>query len=180
MSSSSQDAQARKQLDEKKLAAYTALDPFSVTSNKPWELTITSRRLRLYAFILIPIIMAVHIFMAWQLSLEFTGAAITGIDYLAFPGVGLVISILVWLAFSRPRVRVNSDGVEVRNIIGTRFYYWELIYGLTFPEGARMARLELPEFEYMPLWAIQASDGKQTIEAVRKFRALEAQYMPEE
>lgn len=180
MSSSSQDAQARKQLDEKKLAAYTALDPFSVTSNKPWELTITSRRLRLYAFILIPIIMAVHIFMAWQLSLEFTGAAITGIDYLAFPGVGLVISMLVWLAFSRPRVRVNSDGVEVRNIIGTRFYYWELIYGLTFPEGARMARLELPEFEYMPLWAIQASDGKQTIEAVRKFRALEAQYMPEE
>ena len=180
MSSSSQDAQARKQLDEKKLAAYTELDPFSVTSNKPWELTITSRRLRLYAFILIPIIMAVHIFMAWQLSLEFTGAAITGIDYLAFPGVGLVISILVWLAFSRPRVRVNSDGVEVRNIIGTRFYYWELIYGLTFPEGARMARLELPEFEYMPLWAIQASDGKQTIEAVRKFRALEAQYMPEE
>lgn len=180
MSSSSQDAQARKQLDEKKLAAYTALDPFSVTSNKPWELTITSRRLRLYAFILIPIIMAVHIFMAWQLSLEFTGAAITGIDYLAFPGVGLVISILVWLAFSRPRVRVNSDGVEVRNIIGTRFYYWELIYGLTFPEQARMARLELPEFEYMPLWAIQASDGKQTIEAVRKFRALEAQYLPEE
>ena len=180
MSSSSQDAQARKQLDEKKLAAYTALDPFSVTSNKPWELTITSRRLRLYAFILIPIIMAVHIFMAWQLSLEFTGAAITGIDYLAFPGVGLVISMLVWLAFSRPRVRVNSDGVEVRNIIGTRFYYWELIYGLTFPEGARMARLELPEFEYMPLWAIQASDGKQTIEAVRKFRALEAQYMPED
>lgn len=180
MSSSSQDAQARKQLDEKKLAAYTALDPFSVTSNKPWELTITSRRLRLYAFILIPIIMAVHIFMAWQLSLEFTGAAITGIDYLAFPGVGLVISMLVWLAFSRPRVRVNSDGVEVRNIIGTRFYYWELIYGLTFPEGARMARLELPKFEYMPLWAIQASDGKQTIEAVRNFRALEAQYMPEE
>lgn len=43
-----------------------------------------------------------------------------------------------------------------------------------------MARLELPEFVYMPLWAIQASDGKDGIEAVRKFRALEAQYMPEE
>ncbi|MEY8208724.1 PH domain-containing protein [Corynebacterium sp. MNWGS58] len=180
MSSQPHHAQERKQLDEKKLAAYTALDPFSVTSDKPWELTIRSRRLRVYALVLIPIIMAVHIFMAWQLSLEFTGAAITGIDYLAFPGVGLVISVLVWLALSRPRVRVNSDGVEVRNIIGTRFYYWELIYGLTFPEGARMARLELPEFEYMPLWAIQASDGKDGIEAVRKFRALEAQYMPEE
>lgn len=180
MSSQPHHAQERKQLDEKKLAAYTALDPFSVTSDKPWELTISSRRLRVYALVLIPIIMAVHIFMAWQLSLEFTGAAITGIDYLAFPGVGLVISVLVWLALSRPRVRVNSDGVEVRNIIGTRFYYWELIYGLTFPEGARMARLELPEFEYMPLWAIQAADGKDALEAVRKFRALEAQYMPEE
>lgn len=43
-----------------------------------------------------------------------------------------------------------------------------------------MARLELPEFEYMPLWAIQVSDGADTIQAVRKFRELEAQYMPEE
>lgn len=180
MTSQSHEGSSRKQLDEKKLAAYTALDPFSVTSDKPWQLTITSRRLRVYAGILIPIIMAVHIFMAWQLSLEFTGAAVTGIDFIAFPGVGLITSVLVWLALSRPRVRVNSDGVEVRNIIGTRFYYWQLIYGLSFPEGARMARLELPEFEYMPLWAIQASDGKDTIEAVRKFRALEAQYMPEE
>lgn len=177
---SHQQFDKEQQLDEKKLAAYTALDPFSVTSNKPWELTITSRKLRVYAMLLIPIIMAVHIFMAWQLSLEFTGASVTGVDFIAFPGVGMIISVLVWLALSRPRVRVNSDGVEVRNIIGTRFYYWQLIYGLSVPEGARMARLELPEFEYMPLWAIQVSDGADTIQAVRKFRELEAQYMPEE
>lgn len=37
---SHQQFHKEQQLDEKKLAAYTALDPFSVTSNKPWELTV--------------------------------------------------------------------------------------------------------------------------------------------
>ena len=43
-----------------------------------------------------------------------------------------------------------------------------------------MARLELPEFEYVPLWAIQAGDKEHALEAVAKFRDLEAKYMPED
>ena len=43
-----------------------------------------------------------------------------------------------------------------------------------------MARLELPEFEYVPLWAIQSGDNEHALKAVDDFRALEAKYMPQD
>ena len=80
--------------------------------------------------------MAIHIFMGVTLDVSFTGAAVTTIDKFAFPGVGVLISILSWIALTRPRLRANEDGVEVRNIVGTRFYPWQVVYGLSFPEGS--------------------------------------------
>ena len=124
--------------------------------------------------------MAVHIFMGYTLDVEFTGASVTSIDKLAFPLVGVIISILVWLALTRPRLRANEDGVEVRNIIGSRFYPWQVVYGLSFPQGDRMARLELPEFEFVPVWALQSADRERAMRDVRKFRELETKYMPED
>jgi len=88
--------------------------------------------------------------------------------------------VLSWIALTRPRVRANEDGVQVANIIGTRFYPWTVIYGLSFPKSSRMARLELPEFEYVTLWAIQSGDKERAIRAVEQFRALEAKYMPQD
>ncbi|SDL73425.1 PH domain-containing protein [Corynebacterium mycetoides] len=164
--------------DEELLRLYAA-DPHAVTSSAPWELEITSPFLRKVAAGWVVLVMAVHIFMAAVLDVEFTGMTFTPVDKIAFPGIGLIISVVSWICLTRPRVRVNKDGVEVRNIIGTRFYPWLVIYGLSFPRSARMARLELPEFEYVPLWAIQSGDGKRALEAVDKFRALEAEYMPE-
>ena len=64
--------------------------------------------------------------------------------------------------------------------LGTRYYPWAVIYGLSFPKGSRMARLELPEFEYVPLWAIQSGDKEDALKAVDDFRALEAKYMPQD
>ena len=77
-------------------------------------------------------------------------------------------------------MRANEDGVQVTNIIGTRFYPWLVVYGLTFPKGSRMARLELPDFEYVPLWAIHVGDKERALRAVDDFRVLEAKYMPED
>ena len=70
--------------------------------------------------------------------------------------------------------------MEVSNIIGTRFYPWLVVYGLSFPKGARMARLELPDFEYVPLWAIQSGDKESALRTVGQFRELEAKYMPQD
>ena len=175
---SSGDSTSR--ISEEELLAYYKADPFAMTSTKPWELEVKSPYLRKLAIIAICVIMPIHIFMGVTVDIEFTGASITLIDKFAFPGVGVVLSILAWIAFTRLRVRVNEDGVEVRNIVGTRFYPWIAIYGLSFPEGARMARLELPDFEFVPLWAIQSGDKASVISTVRKFRELESQYMPED
>lgn len=165
---------------ERDIALYNALDPHAVTSTKPWEIEIVSPYLRRVAFVGVVVIMAAHIFTGVMVDVEFTGAAITTLDKLAFPAIGLILSVLLWLALSRPRVRANEDGVEVRNIIGTRFYPWVVVYGLSFPRGSRMARLELPDFEYVPLWAIQSGDKERAIESVKAFRRLEARYMPED
>lgn len=177
---SPQHEHPKRPLSDSELLAYTSADPFAVTSTKPWELTVTSPYLRRMAMIAVCIIMPIHIFMGLTVDIEFTGAAVTEIDKFAFPGVGVVISVLVWLMFTRPRLNANSDGVEIRNIVGTRFYPWAVIYGLSFPEGSRMARLELPEFEYVPVWAMQSGDKEQVIKSVRDFRELEARYMPED
>ena len=92
----------------------------------------------------------------------------------------MLFAIVIFIGLHRPRVRANEDGVDVRNFIGSRFYPWAVIYGLSFPETARVARLELPEFEYVPMWAFLAADGADCVTAVEKFRELEAQYMPED
>lgn len=167
-------------LSDRDVAFFNALDPHAVTSTKPWELEITSRWLKRVALAAVVVIMAVHIFMGIVVDAEFTGAAVTTLDKLAFPGIGLILSVFTYWGLVRPRVRVNSDGVEVRNILGTRFYPWVVIYGLSFPRGSRMARLELPDFEYVPLWAIQSADKERAVSAVKEFRTLEARYMPED
>lgn len=171
---------SEQQASDREVAYLTALDPHASTTTKPWELEISSPFLRRVAVLWIIVVMAVHIFMAWAVDVEFTGVAVTGLDKFAFVGVGIVISVLSWIALTRPRVKANEDGVEVANIIGTRFYPWLVIYGLSFPKGARMARLELPEFEYVTLWAIQSGDKERAIKAVEEFRALEAKYMPQD
>ena len=174
------DETSRRPLTDEERAFYAALDPHAQTTTKPWEFEVHSPSLKRLAWIVVAVVMAVHIFMGYFLDLEFTGATVTFIDKLAFPFVGVVISVLGYLSFTRPRVRANEDGVEIRNIVGTRFYPWAVVYGLHFPQGARMARLELPEFEYVPMWAMQASDGAAVVRAVSQFRELEATYMPQD
>lgn len=175
-----QAKEARKPMSERDVAMYNALDPHAVVTTKPWEFETRSVFLRRVAIVWVIIVMAIHIWVGFTIDLEYTGAAITSIDKWAYPLVGVLISVLSWWALNRPRLRANEDGVEIQNIIGTRFYSWYVIYGLSFPEGARMARIELPEFEYVPVWAMQSGDGVKTVKAVSEFRELEAKYMPQE
>lgn len=144
-----------------------------------WELEVTSRTMKLWSWGSVAVVMAVHIFMGFVVDVGDTGAQVTPIDVLAFPILGLVISAACLLLL-RPRVRVNFRGVEVRNFLGPRFYPWDVVHGLSFPADSRWARLELPEFEFVPMWALQARDGAAVVEAVRRFRELEDRYMPED
>ncbi|CAM01431.1 PH (Pleckstrin Homology) domain-containing protein [Saccharopolyspora erythraea NRRL 2338] len=100
-----------------------------------------------------------------------TGVTFQVSDQVSMAVLGLLLAAGVML-LTRPRMRADSAGIEVRNIIGTQRYRWELVQAVSFPDGAPWARLELPEDEYVPIMAIQATDGAHAVAAMRELREL--------
>ena len=144
-----------------------------------WELVVRSPFLKKLAFFGVVVVMLVHILMAVVVGIGDTGVAVTTTDRLGFIGIGLLFS-LVCLTLLRPRVRVNAAGVEVRNIANAQFYPWEIVHGLSFPTQAQTARLELPDFEFVPMMAMHVRDRNTIAGTVEAFRKLEDRYMPDE
>lgn len=142
-----------------------------------WELEVSSPFLKKLAWILVVLVMAVHIFMAIVVAVGDTGVTVTSADQWGFIGIGLVFSFVA-LSLLRPHVKVNSQGVEVRNIVNGQFYPWEIIHGLSFPQEAKWARLELPDFEFVPMMALNIYDKQLIAQRVENFRQLEDRYMP--
>lgn len=100
-----------------------------------------------------------------------TGAVFTVADQVAMGFLGVLLAAGV-LLLTRPRLRADAEGLEVRNIIGSQRISWQLVQGITFPDGAPWARVELPEDEYVPIMAIQATDGDHAVAAMRELREL--------
>jgi hypothetical protein len=71
-------------------------------------------------------------------------------------------------------VRADAAGIEVRNIVSTRWLAWADVERVAFPDGASWARLDLPDDEYLHVMAIQAVDGDRSVAAMRELRALHA------
>jgi hypothetical protein len=53
------------------------------------------------------------------------------------------------------------------------------VVGVSFPTGARWARIDLPDDEYIPLMAIQAVDKDRAVDAMDTVRTLLARYRPD-
>lgn len=144
-----------------------------------WLMVVTSPFLKKLTFALIALVMLVHIVMAVVVGIGDTGVAITMADRMGFIGIGLIFSGACLLLL-RPRVRVSAVGVEVRNIANAQFYPWDIIHGLSFPTQAQTARLELPDFEFVPMMAMHIRDRATIADTVENFRSLEDRYMPDE
>lgn len=144
-----------------------------------WEFEVQSRFLKKLAWILAVVVMIVHIIMSVVVAIGDTGVAVTIVDQLGFIGIGLVFAGVA-LSLLRPRVRANAQGVEVRNIVNAQFYPWEIVYGLSFPGESKWARLELPDFEFVPMMALNIYDKDTIAQHVQAFRVLEDRYMPDE
>ncbi|HEY9415422.1 MAG TPA: PH domain-containing protein [Pseudonocardia sp.] len=80
------------------------------------------------------------------------------------------------LLFARPRVRAGAGGVEIRNIVGTRLFEWPEVRGFGFPDSATWGRLELDDYEYVPILAVQVVDGARSIAAMQGLRDLHARH----
>ncbi|EOM75788.1 PH domain-containing protein [Rhodococcus rhodnii] len=107
-----------------------------------------------------------------------TGVFFRPADQLAFVGIGIVLAAGV-LTLARPRLAVSPAGVRVRNPFTERTFAWHDVHGMSFPDGAAWARLELPDDEFMSVMAVQANDRERAVDSVRSFREAEARYTRE-
>jgi len=91
-------------------------------------------------------------------------------DQLAMVGLGVLLSIAI-LLLTRARVRGDLDGVRVRNVVGERFFPWEVVREVRLDDGAPWASLELQDDDTVALLGAQTNDGERTVEVVLALRA---------
>ena len=143
-----------------------------------WDLEVRPHLTPYFAYAAAAIILAAHVTVGVLLKISSTGVIFQTADQVAIALLGVVIAGVV-LLFARPRLRVGAPGVAVRNLFGYRLIPWSDVVGVTFPLGARWARVDLPDDEYIPVMAIQAVDKERAVDAMDSVRGLLARYRPD-
>ncbi len=124
------------------------------------------------------LIAAAHIAVGFLLKIGSSGVIFQTADQVAIGLLGVIIGCVV-LLFARPRLRVGPDGLSVRNLLAYRLIPWSEVVDVSFPSGARWARVDLPDDEYIPLMAIQSVDKERAVDAMDRVRTLVMQYRPD-
>jgi hypothetical protein len=143
-----------------------------------WDLEVRPHLTPYFAYGAAALILAAHVAVGVLLKISSTGVIFQTADQVAIALLGVVIAAAV-LLFARPRLRVGASGVAVRNMLGYRVIPWRDVVGVTFPRGARWARVDLPDDEYVPVMAIQAVDKGRAVQAMDDVRALLRRYRPD-
>jgi hypothetical protein len=145
------------------------------TSDGELPLVIRPVRVRWVAWVCATVLVGVMTAAAALLRSASTGVYFRTADQVAMVLLGLLMALGI-LALTLARVRADADGVEVRNLLVTRRLPWSQVLEVSFPDGSRWARLELPDDEYLPVTAIQLVDGPRAVTAIRQLRALHTKY----
>jgi hypothetical protein len=140
-----------------------------------WDVEIRPHLTPYFAYGAAALILAAHITVGALLKIASTGVIFQTADQVAIALLGVVIAALV-LMFSRPRIRVGAQGIAVRNLLTYRLIGWSDVVDVSFHPGARWARVDLPDDEYIPVLAIQAVDKERAVEAMETVRGLLARY----
>ena len=143
-----------------------------------WDLEVRPHLTPYFAYGAAALILAVHVTVGVLLKISSTGVIFQTADQVAIALLGVVIAGFVSL-FARPRLRIGAPGVAVRNLFGYKLIPWSDVVGVSFPRGARWARVDLPDDEYVPVLAIQAVDKNRAVDAMDRVRGLLAQYRPD-
>lgn len=143
-----------------------------------WDAVIRPHLTPYFAYGAALLIAAAHIAVGFLLKVKSSGVIFQTADQVAMGVLGVVFAGLV-LLLARPRLRVGAAGLSVRNLLGYRLIPWPDVTGVSFPGGARWARVDLPDDEYIPVMAIQAVDKERAVEAMDTVRALLAHYRPD-
>ncbi|WP_102141031.1 PH domain-containing protein [Mycobacterium hubeiense] len=140
-----------------------------------WDLEIRPRLTPYFAYGAAVIIVAIHVTVGLLLKVRSSGVIFQTADQVAIALLGVIIAGFV-LLFARPRLRVGPAGVAVRNLFGYKLIPWPDVVDVSFPVGARWARVDLPDDEYIPVMAIQAVDKVRAVDAMDRVRELVARY----
>jgi hypothetical protein len=92
-------------------------------------------------------------------------------DQAAMIGLGVLIG-LGFLAFTRPRVWADEDGIKIRNVVGGYQLPWSVVRAVRFDRSAAWATLELLDDDVVSVHALQAVDKDYAVDGVRTLRAL--------
>jgi hypothetical protein len=147
-------------------------------SESEWDVEVRPHLTPIFAYGAAALILAAHVVVGLLLKMGSTGVFFRTYDQVAIAMVGAVIAGFVCL-FARPRLRVGPAGVAVRNLFGYRLFPWSDVIDVSFHRGARWARLDLPDDEYVPVMAIQAVDRLRAVEAMDQVRAAFERYQPD-
>ena len=142
-----------------------------------WDLQVRPHLTTYFAYGAAILILAAHVVVGVLLKARSTGVVFQTADQFAMAGLGVVIAGAV-LLFARPRLRVGKNGLAVRNMLGEKLIAWPDVVGVSFPMGARWARVDLPDDEYVPLMAIQSVDKERAVAAMDRVRELVSRYRP--
>jgi hypothetical protein len=143
-----------------------------------WDVQVRPHLTPYFAYAAAVVIASALIVVGLLLKIKSSGVIFQTADQVAMAGLGLVIAGVI-LLFARPRLRVGAAGLSVRNLLGERLVPWSDVAGVSFPAGARWARIDLPDDEYIPLMAIQAVDKDRAVDAMDTVRTLMARYRPD-
>lgn len=143
-----------------------------------WDVVLRPRLTPIVAGIAAFVIATAAIVVAFFLNLRYTGAIILPADQVAVGSIGVLIGCGI-LLLALPRVRVGPAGIAVRNVVLERLVPWDEVVGVSFPEGSRWARVDIADYEYVPVLAIQSVDGERAVDAMDTLRSLLAKYRPD-
>ena len=142
-----------------------------------WDLQVRPHLTPYFAYGAAILILAAHVMVGVLLKARSTGVVFQTADQFAIAGFGVVVAGAV-LLFARPRLRVGKNGLAVRNMLGEKLIAWPDVVGVSFPMGARWARVDLPDDDYVPLMAIQSVDKERAVAAMDRVRELVSRYRP--
>jgi Bacterial PH domain len=143
-----------------------------------WDLEVRPHLTPYFAYGAAAVIVISAVAVGVLLKISSTGVVFQTADQIAMALLGVIIAGAV-LLFARPRMRIGAPGVAVRNLFGYRLIPWSDVVGVTFPRGARWARVDLPDDEYVPVMAIQAVDKERAVDAMDRVRGLLVRYRPD-
>ena len=147
-------------------------------SDRHWEFEVRPRLTTYFAYGAAAVIVVAAVAVGVLLKISSTGVIFQTADQVAMALLGVIIACAV-LMFARPRLRVGASGIAVRNLLGYQLIPWSDVVGVTFHRGARWARLDLPDDEYIPVMAIQAVDKERAVDAMDRVRSLLDRYRPD-